>query len=218
MKPYSKPRKKWFKGLRSINKNSYISTSRSLPRLVKILNSLNSGIGWQTIFVLRLLYVMARPIINPKTRFHGMYKINEHTGCWEWDRALKKGGYGRFMLKVNGVKLADTAHRSSYIIHKGDIPDGVLVCHHCDNRKCCNPEHLFLGTHKDNMKDALDKGRIKASSCPSNWNYQKGCRCEPCVILKRKRSNESAKKYPEKIIEKNRLLREKRKLQKTLKE
>ncbi len=69
-------------------------------------------------------------------------------------------------------KKNDLAHRASYRIHKGEIPEGMLVCHTCDNKRCTNPEHLFLGTYKDNTQDMHKKKRgqygIKHHRCKLN--------------------------------------------------
>lgn len=76
--------------------------------------------------------------------------------CWEWRGYLNSDGYG--VVHTKGKKYL--AHRVSYTLHRGHIPEGQLVCHGCDNRRCCNPAHLFLGSHKDNMVDAARKGRL----------------------------------------------------------
>ena len=78
-------------------------------------------------------------------------------GCWEWQRSFRNG-YGA--IKYKGKTRG--AHRVSYCLtHDEDIDGDFNVCHHCDNRKCINPKHLFKGTQSDNMKDAFLKGRIK---------------------------------------------------------
>lgn len=80
---------------------------------------------------------------------------NLSSGCWEWAGYCNPDGYGQ--RKINGKTLR--AHRMSYTVYSGEIPEGLCVLHKCDNPKCCNPEHLFIGTHSDNMKDMWDKNR-----------------------------------------------------------
>jgi hypothetical protein len=81
-------------------------------------------------------------------------KVNKTDGCWEWTASLNQRGYGQFKFEGKMVK----AHRYSITLDGRD-PTGKLVCHHCDNPKCVRPDHLFVGTDKDNMVDMVKKGR-----------------------------------------------------------
>lgn len=82
-------------------------------------------------------------------------------GCWEWQGATTHRGYGVKRNKVVGTNEKHNlhVHRIAWMLEHGDIPEGMLVCHTCDNRRCCNAKHLFLGTPQDNMNDKIAKGR-----------------------------------------------------------
>lgn len=97
---------------------------------------------------------MARPRGNYKERFLERI-VKTDAGCHEWQGQIKRDGYGRFCYQAKMI----SAHRAAYLLLNGAIPDGLLVLHHCDNRKCVNPEHLYLGNHQDNAKDMVHRGR-----------------------------------------------------------
>jgi hypothetical protein len=91
-----------------------------------------------------------------KERLLSKIEIDDNC-CWRWTAYKNSNGYGSFRyLGKNSL-----AHRISHIVHKGEIPIGIEVCHSCDVADCINPEHLFLGTHNDNMMDAKLKNRRK---------------------------------------------------------
>lgn len=83
-------------------------------------------------------------------------RVTKSDGCWEFRGPANNCGYGVIYHRTNERYLA---HRVSYILAFGAIPEGMYVCHHCDNRKCVRPDHFFLGTHADNQRDKVSKGR-----------------------------------------------------------
>ena len=91
-------------------------------------------------------------------------------GCWIWTATRTNKGYGK--MSVNSIDTR--AHRISFQLFVDLIPEGMLICHTCDNRLCVNPSHLFLGTQKDNMVDMRNKKRDRSSKkthCPSGHEY-----------------------------------------------
>lgn len=119
-------------------------------------------------------------------------KKNENTGCIEWIRGLNDRGYG--MLRVSTGKSMK-AHRFAWELVNGKIPDGKMVLHKCDNPPCCNPEHLFLGTQKDNLEDMTRKGRRWPGN-PERFGPQDG------------ENNNRSKLKKENVLEIKHLLRE----------
>lgn len=104
-------------------------------------------------------------------------KVQQTPDCWLWTAAKNESGYGIF-----GVgKATDKAPRISYRLLVGPIPEGTIVCHKCDNPTCVRPDHLFLGSHKDNHNDAVKKNRAKAPPPMGGWN--KLSLPEECVAL-----------------------------------
>lgn len=91
---------------------------------------------------------------NTADRLLKRVRITE-AGCWEWTGYTNRAGYGEMSSKWGKT----SSHRMSYATFNGDIPDGMYVCHKCDNPPCINPNHLFLGTAQDNVRDSFQKNR-----------------------------------------------------------
>lgn len=95
-------------------------------------------------------------MISLENRFFRNLKMGEPDQCWEWHGCRDAKGYGRF--SVNGKN--QLAHRLAWKFLIGPIKSGLFACHHCDNPPCCNPNHIFLGSNRDNMIDAARKGKL----------------------------------------------------------
>ena len=119
-------------------------------------------------------------------RIERLSKLNPETGCIEWQGALTEG-YGTLNLSSGSRQLTKKfkAHRLAWELHCGPIPAGMQVCHHCDNRKCINPAHLFIGTNKQNMEDKARKGRAMLNR-PRGENHTQAKLTEAGVIEMRR--------------------------------
>lgn len=96
-------------------------------------------------------------------------EIKSKNECWEWQGSTTSFGYGHIGKGGRNGKTI-VSHRIVWELNYGEIPKGMKICHKCDNPKCCNPRHLFIGTQADNLKDCRDKGRAKGGSLPGIKN------------------------------------------------
>lgn len=111
--------------------------------------------------------------------------VRKGDGCWEWTGARNTRGYGTYSARL--------AHRVAYAEARGAIPDGMYVCHHCDNPPCVRPDHLFLGTPTDNVRDMIAKGRVPRRNMPRGEDNPNALLTEGLVltIIRRYRAGES---------------------------
>lgn len=119
-------------------------------------------------------------------------KVNKTNSCWLWTGALNSRGYGS--MGVAGKAIS--AHRLSYTWFKGEIPEGMIVCHSCDVPSCVNPDHLWVGSYADNMNDMVNKNRQgltsrKQDHCRKGHSFQE---FEPYVRIKKK-GRQAGKEY-----------------------
>ena len=100
-------------------------------------------------------------------RFWDKVDIRSQSDCWNWNASSDKQGYGQFATYSNGRMKNNKAHRVSALLANMNI-EGLCVCHTCDNPKCVNPNHLFVGTQLDNMRDKVFKGKSKNTGGKKN--------------------------------------------------
>jgi hypothetical protein len=102
-------------------------------------------------------------------RFWSKVAKGADDACWLWQAGRFKSGYGAFAMRPHTKR----AHRVAWELVNGPIPDGLHVLHECDTPPCCNPAHLFLGTHADNMRDRQSKGGYPTKPVPDRREYKR---------------------------------------------
>lgn len=108
-----------------------------------------------------------------------------NSGCWIWTASAEQHGYGHLWLGAGRGQRTTGAHRLSYTLFVGPIPDGLLVMHKCDNPPCINPDHLSVGSLRDNMYDCMAKGRMRRGQFPGEKHYRAKLTDEQVLEIRR---------------------------------
>jgi hypothetical protein len=118
-----------------------------------------------------------------RERFEAKYEAVTESGCWLWTASTGSHGYGQLMV-FGAPRLA---HRVSWELAFGAIPEGMYVCHRCDTRSCVNPAHLFLGSARDNSLDMMAKGRHTPNTgcCAGEKNPSAKLTAENVIAIRR---------------------------------
>ena len=131
--------------------------------------------------------------MDPIARFVSHVEKGKPEDCWPWNGCrLPRGGYGRFIYTARPLKMI-LAHRFAWAITHGFLPRSCVL-HSCDNPPCCNPNHLFLGTRVDNIRDMVSKKRQRGSPGERNNHYRLKCLDRGCRIHGRGVSNTGGKR------------------------
>lgn len=134
--------------------------------------------------------------MNPVERFWSRVDVRGPDECWLWTSGTWKG-YGK--VYRDGKRIP--AHKFSYELENGEVPDGLHVLHHCDNPSCVNPSHLFAGTHKDNMHDMIAKGRspVIGTSHSGYWRRRKDTKLTPELVQQIRESPDSGSTWARRL-------------------
>jgi len=169
-KLHIKKKEKWCTTCKSWNKYSFFAKGLGSYGLASQCKKCQSEYGKRHHIPIPK-HLRKKPGVPRKNQVDKFWEnVTKTNGCWLWEGHTSHNGYGRLHIYINDKRKIVPAHRLSWEIHNGPVPKGILVLHKCDNPPCVNPDHLFLGTNKDNTQDSLMKGR----ACLTNCKPQKG--------------------------------------------